>query len=153
MRENRTVPFRDTSIKVSRNYYGHQYICMADVCEIIKQRELLKDVAILNLCPSAMKMTFRRNGREYWAIRPSDMYTIIQLVRRESILPRDLIDELEDFGNKVFEIEASEMQAQHHVDTTVRFNDDMPVTFRRIGDKLMVNATQITQPYGHLPSE
>lgn len=45
------------------------------------------------------------------------------------------------------------MQAQHHVDTTVRFNDDMPVTFRRIGDKLMVNATQITQPYGHLPSE
>ena len=67
MRENRTVPFRDTSIKVSRNYYGHQYICMADVCEIIKQRELLKDGAILNLCPSAMKMTFRRNGREYWA--------------------------------------------------------------------------------------
>ena len=72
MRENRTVPFRDTSIKVSRNYYGHQYICMADVCEIIKQRELLKDGAILNLCPSAMKMTFRRNGREYWAIRPSE---------------------------------------------------------------------------------
>ena len=64
MRENRTVPFRDTSIKVSRNYYGHQYICMADVCEIIKQRELLKDGAILNLCPSAMKMTFRRNGRD-----------------------------------------------------------------------------------------
>lgn len=153
MRENRTVPFRDTSIKVSRNYYGHQYICMADVCEIIKQRELLKDGAILNLCPSAMKMTFRRNGREYWAIRPSDMHTIIQLVRRESILPRDLIDELEDFGNKVFEIEASEMQAQHHVDTTVKFNEDMPVTFRRIGDKLMVNATQITQPYGHFPSD
>lgn len=54
MKENRTVPFRDTSIKVSRNYYGHQYICMADVCEIIKQRELLKDGAILNLCPTAM---------------------------------------------------------------------------------------------------
>ena len=82
MRENRTVPFRDTSIKVSRNYYGHQYICMADVCEITKQREILKDGAILNLCPSALKMTFRRNGREYWAIRPSDMHTIIQLVRR-----------------------------------------------------------------------
>ena len=49
MRENRTVPFRDTSIKESRNYYGHQYICMSDVCEIIKQREILKDGAILNL--------------------------------------------------------------------------------------------------------
>ena len=153
MRENRTVPFRDTSIKVSRNYYGHQYICMSDVCEIIKQREILKDGAILNLCPSALKMTFRRNGREYWAIRPSDMHTIIQLVRRESILPRDLIDELEEFGNKIFEIEAAETQAQHHVDTTVKFNEDMPVTFRRIGDKLMVNATQITQPYGHFPSD
>lgn len=153
MRENRIVPFRDTSIKVSRNYYGQQYICAADLCDIIKRGDLLKDGAILNICPSAMKMTFRRNGREYWAIRPSDMHTLIQLTRRESILPRELIDELEDFGNKIFEIEAAEMQAQHHVDSTAVFNDNIAVTFRRIGDKLMVNATQLTMPYEHLPSE
>lgn len=153
MRESRTVPFRDTAIKVSRNYYGQQYICAVDICEIIKRRELLKDRMILNICPTATKMTFRRNGREYWAIRPSDMYNIIQLVRKESILPRNLIDELEEFGNKILEIEVSEMQSQQYVDTTVKFNDKMPVTFRRIGDKLMVNATQITMPYNHLPSE
>lgn len=153
MRVNRTVPFRDTSIRVSRNYYGQQYICAVDVCDIIKRSELLKDGAILNICPTAMKMTFRRNGKECWAIRPGDMHILIQLVRRESILPREVIDELEEFGNKIFEIEASEMQAQHYVDTTVKFKDDMPVTFRRIGDKLTVNATQITMPYNHLPSE
>lgn len=153
MNENRTVPFRDGCIRVSRNYYGQHYICAADVCEILKRNELLKDGALMSLCPTAIKMAFRRKGREHWAFRPCDMRGLIRLVRKESILPRELIDELEEFGNKIFEIEAGEMQVRQYTDTTLYFTEEMPVTFRRIGDKLMVNATQVTMPYGHLPSE
>lgn len=35
----------------------------------------------------------------------------------------------------------------------MHFEEGFPVTFRRVGDKLMVNATQITMHFGKIPSE
>lgn len=153
MSEHRSVPFRDRAIRVSRNYHGQLHICATDVCDILKRSELLKHNKLLDICPSAMKMAFRRNGREHWAIRPSDMHRLIQMVRRETTLPRELINELEEWNNRLLEIEVGEMQAQHYTDSVAYFTEEIPVTFRRIEDKLMVNATQITMPYGKIPSE
>ena len=106
MRENRNVPFRDWNIRVSRNHNGQLHICAVDICDILKRDELLENGAIARVCPTALKISFRKNGREQWGFRPIDMRRLLQLVRKETIIPRDLLDELEVWGNKLLELEA-----------------------------------------------
>jgi hypothetical protein len=153
MKENRNVPFRDTTIRVARNHDGMLHISADDVCGILKRDELVKKGGIAEICPSAIRMPLRKGGRELWVFRPSDMRRLLQAVRKESILPRDLFDDLEAWGNQLFELEAGNLHSQRSVDSVCHFAEDFPVTFRRIGDKLMVNATQITMHYGKIPSE
>ena len=153
MRENRNVPFRDWNIRVSRNHNGQLHICAVDICDILKRDELLENGAIARVCPTALKISFRKNGREQWGFRPIDMRRLLQLVRKETIIPRDLLDELEVWGNKLLELEAGELHAVPQDDIVMHFEEGFPVTFRRVGDKLMVNATQITMHYGKIPSE
>ena len=81
------------------------------------------------------------------------MRRLLQLVRKETIIPRDLLDELEVWGNKLLELEAGELHAVPQDDIVMHFEEGFPVTFRRVGDKLMVNATQITMHFGKIPSE
>ena len=153
MRENRNVPFRDWNIRVSRNHNGQLHICAVDICDILKRDELLENGAIARVCPTALKISFRKNGREQWGFRPIDMRRLLQLVRKETIIPRDLLDELEVWGNKLLELEAGELHAVPQDDIVMHFEERFPVTFRRVGDKLMVNATQITMHFGKIPSE
>lgn len=153
MKENRNVPFRDTTIRVLRNHEGMLHISADDVCGILKRDELLKKGGIAGICPSAIRMPLRKGGRELWVFRPSDMRPLLQSVRKESILPRDLFDDLEAWGNQLFELEAGNLHSQRQADSVCHFAEDFPVTFRRVGDKLMVNATQITMRYGKIPSE
>ncbi|GAA6401120.1 hypothetical protein K020075H21_04590 [Bacteroides ovatus] len=153
MRENRKVPFRDTTIRVSRNHDGMLHVSADDVCGILKRDELLKKGGIAKICPSAIRMPLRKGGHELWVFRPSDMRRLLQYVRKESILPRDLFDDLETWGNQLFELEAGNLHPQRQADTVCYFAEDFPVTFRRVGDKLMVNATQITMRYDKIPSE
>ena len=40
MRENRKVPFRDTTIRVSRNHDGMLHVSADDVCGILNRDEL-----------------------------------------------------------------------------------------------------------------
>lgn len=63
MRENRNVPFRDWNIRVSRNHNGQLHICAVDICDILKRDELLENGAIARVCPTALKISFRKNGR------------------------------------------------------------------------------------------
>lgn len=153
MRENRNIPFRDWNIRVSRNHCGHLHICAMDVCNILKRSELLEDGAIARICPTALRISFRKNGRELWSFRPIDMRRLLRMVRKETIIPRDMLDELEAWGNQLLELESDDLHAAARNDIILHFMEGFPVTFRRIGDKLMVNATQITMHFGKIPSE
>lgn len=73
MRENRNVPFRDWNIRVSRNHNGQLHICAVDICDILKRDELLENGAIARVCPTALKISFRKNGGEQWGF-PSHRY-------------------------------------------------------------------------------
>ena len=153
MRENRNIPFRDWNIRVSRNHCGHLHICAMDVCNILKRSELLEDEAIARICPTALRISFRKNGREQWSFRPIDMRRLLRMVRKETIIPRDMLDELEAWGNQLLKLESDDLYAAARNDIILHFMEGFPVTFRRIGDKLMVNATQITMHFGKIPSE
>lgn len=62
MRENRNVPFRDWNIRVSRNHNGQLHICAVDICDILKRDELLENGAIARVCPTALKISFRKTA-------------------------------------------------------------------------------------------
>lgn len=153
MRENRNIPFRDWNIRVSRDHSGHLHICAMDVCNILKRSELLEDGAIARICPTALRISFRKNGREQWSFRPVDMRRLLRMVCKETIIPRDILDELEAWGNQLLEQESDDRHAAARNDIILHFKEGFPVTFRRIGDKLMINATQITMHFGKIPSE
>lgn len=121
MKEYRNVPFRDWSIRVSRSHNGQVHICASDVCEILKRDELIKKGSIAEICPSALRLPFRANGRELWGFRPADMRRLLQLVRKDSILPRDLIDELEVWGNQLLELEAGDMHVHGQRDFVLSY--------------------------------
>ena len=152
MRENRNVPFRDWNIRVSRNHNGQLHICAVDICDILKRDELLENGAIARVCPTALKISFRKNGREQWGFRPIDMRRLLQLVRKETIIPRDLLDELEVWGNKLLELEAGERTPSRRTTSscTSRKGPRHVPACRRQAD---VNATQITMHFGKIPSE
>ena len=153
MRENRNIPFRDWNIRVSRDHSGHLHICAMDVCNILKRSELLEDGAIARICPTALRISFRKNGREQWSFRPVDMRRLLRMVCKETIIPRDILDELEAWGNQLLEQESDDRHVAARNDIILHFKEGFPVTFRRIGDKLMINATQITMHFGKIPSE
>ena len=153
IKENRTVPFRQWGVRVSREHDGVIRVCVADLCEILRREELLKDGAIAGVCPTALKLPFRKGGREKWGIRPVDMRRLLQYVRRDGALPRDLLDELEAWGNSLLELENSERLSPVQSDIVRFFREGFPVSFRATEGRLMVNATQITVPLGHIPSE
>ena len=135
MRENRNIPFRDWNIRVSRNHSGHLHICAMDVCNILKRSELLEDGAIARICPTALRISFRKNGREQWGFRPIDMRRLLRMVRKETIIPRDMLDELEAWGNQLLEQESDDRHVAARNDIILHFKEGFPVTFRRIGDK------------------
>ena len=53
----------------------------------------------------------------------------------------------------MLELEAGDMHAHGQRDFVLSYEADFPVTFRKMGNKLMVNATQITMHFGKIPSE
>lgn len=97
-----------------------------DICDILKRDELLENGAIARVCPTALKISFRKNGREQWGFRPIDMRRLLQLVRKETIIPRDLLDELEVWGNKLLELEAGELHAVPQDDIVMHFEEGFP---------------------------
>ncbi len=143
MRENRNIPFRDWNIRVSRNHSGHLHICAMDVCNILKRSELLEDGAIARICPTALRISFRKNGREQWSFRPIDMRRLLRMVRKETIIPRDMLNELEAWGNQLLELESDDLHAAAQNDIILHFMEGFPVTFRRIGDKRIVLGSKI----------
>ena len=153
IRENRTVPFRQWGVRVSRGHDGGIHVCAADLCEILRREELVRDGSIAGVCPTALKVPFRKGGREKWGIRPADMRRLLRYVRRDGALPRDLLDDLEAWGNTLLELENSGRLSPVQSDTVRFFREDFPVSFRVTEGRLMVNATQITVPLGHIPSE
>ena len=108
-----------------------------DICDILKRDELLENGAIARVCPTALKISFRKNGREQWGFRPIDMRRLLQLVRKETIIPRDLLDELEVWGNKLLELEAGELHAVPQDDIVMHFGK-IPSEWLRIASTDML---------------
>lgn len=151
--ESKKVPFRQWQIRVIRTYDGKIRVALADLCMIIKREEILKTENLTQTFPTAIKIPFRKNGQAQWSIHPVDMHRLLQPVRKESSISRELADELEEWGNRLLETESPQHPVSEYKEIIRHYKDDFPVTFRVFGNRIMVNATQITMKFGKIPSE
>lgn len=151
--ESKKVPFRQWQIRVIRTYDGKIRVALADLCMIIKREEILKTENLTQAFPTAIKIPFRKNGQAQWSIHPVDMHRLLQPIRKDSSISRELADELEEWGNRLLETESPQHPVPEYKEIIRHYKDDFPVTFRVFGNRIMVNATQITMKFGKIPSE
>lgn len=145
------LKFGGYQVRTAYDQEGKIRLNLGDLCAILKRDELLRNGEAVKICPSSLKILFRKNGKEAWSIKPVDIHALLRPVWRESTLPHDLLKALENWANLLIEAEAPVLHKSDPV--TVHYKDDFPVTFQMIGDRIMVNTTQITMPFNKLPSD
>lgn len=151
MNRRTTFKINDKSIRATYDQEGKIRINLMDLCGILKQDELIRNGDAVRMCPSSIKIAFRKNGKEAWGIKPVDIHKLLGRVQKETTLPRVFILELEKWANRLIEAERPVLKKSEPV--IFNYKDDFPVTFQIIGDRIMVNTTQITLQFGKLPSE
>lgn len=140
--------------KPIRAVYDQEFkirIDLSDLCKILKCEELMRNGHAVKLCPSSIKIVFRSNGKETWGIKPVDIHNLLNAVQKETTLPHSSIREIEKWANRLIESERPMVHKSKPV--VFHYKEDFPVTFQIVGDRIMVNTTQITKQFDKLPSE
>lgn len=142
------VDFRNRPVRILRES-SQTWLCLYDLCKIIKRPVMMETKEAMNLCPSSTKVIFRTDDKPLWAIAPRDVRKLVHLVKKENSQMRKLCNELETWAGRLTEnIEAVLQEAP------VVFNyGDYPVTFKAANGKTMVNATNMAKCFGGNPAE
>lgn len=142
------VEFRSRPVRILREE-NQIWLCLYDLCKIIKRPVMMETKEAMSLCPSCTKIVFLTNTQPLWAIAPRDVRRLVHLVKKENSQMKRLCEELETWAGKLIENPDAVMQ-----ELPVVFNyGDHPVTFKAANGKTMVNATNMAKCFGGNPSE
>lgn len=151
MNKRTSFKIMDKLIRAVYDHEGKIRINLGDLCEALKREELMRNGDAIKMCPSSLKIVFRKNGKEAWSIKPADVHKLLNAVQKETTLPRSFIREIEKWANRLIEGERTVVHKSEPV--TFHYKDNFPVTFQIMGDRIMANSTQIAMQFGKLPSE
>lgn len=151
MNKRTTFKINGKSIRAVYDQEMKIRIDLSDLCKILKSEELMRNGDAVKLCPTSIKIVFRPNGKETWGIKPIDVHNLLNTARKVTTLPHSFIKEIERWANRLIE---SERPMVHKSEPIVfNYKEGFPVTFQIVGDRIMVNTTQITKQFDKLPSE
>lgn len=151
MNRKATLKFKEWQIRTAYDHEGKIRLNLNDLCDILKRSDLIRNGEAARLCPSCLKILFRKNGKEAWSILPADVQYLMRVVWKGSNLPQSFLREFETWANLLLEGEQTVIQESDPV--AFYYKEDFPVTFQSVNGRTMVNTTQITMPFGKLPSE
>lgn len=151
MNRKTTLKFKEWQIRAAYDHEGKIRLNLNDLCDILKRSDLIRNGEAIKLCPSCLKILFRKNGKEAWSILPADIQYLMRVAWKESNLPHSLLREFETWANQLLEGERTVVRDADPV--TLYYKEDFPVTFHAVNGRIMVNTTQITMQFGKLPSE
>lgn len=142
------VEFKNRPVRITRED-GRVWLCLYDLCKIIKRPVMMETKEAMSLCPSATKIVFLTGVKPLWAIVPRDIRKLVHLVKKENSQMRKLCGELETWAGRLnSDIEAVLKEAP------VVFNyGDHPVTFKTANGKAMINATNMARCFDVQPAE
>lgn len=93
------VEFRNRPVRITREY-NQVWLCLYDLCKIIKRPVMMETKEAINLCPSSTKVIFRTDDKPLWAIAPRDVRKLVHLVKKENSQMRRLCEELETWAGR-----------------------------------------------------
>lgn len=152
MKVNSKTKFDDINVHITHDSQGKIHISLQDLCKLVKRDDIIEQNKAIAVCPEATKMKFRQNGIEQWSIRPMDMKLFLSHIRKESIVSKELLNDIEQWGNKLLELDAT-TTTPYSERFTIEYDDKYPISFYKMNGTIMVNSTQIAQIYGKIPSE
>lgn len=151
------VKFEEHTIKVIRgDRHGIEWICLNDICEALKRSSMIDNEEAMKLCPSALKMAFKVNGREYWGIHVDDLYKLLVPISKENRPIAELCKRMEKWAETLPESEPQQKKVEtlpEETDVmTFKYKDHHPVRFKTEQDMIMVNATEMAKLFGKSPT-
>lgn len=151
------VKFEEHTVKVIRGErHGIEWICLNDICEALKRSSMIDNGEAMRLCPSALKMAFKMNGREYWGIHVDDLYKLLVPISKENRPIAEVCRKMEKWAEALPVGESQQKEAESLSEktdvVTFRYKDYHPVRFRMEEDMVMVNATEMAKPFGKSPT-
>ena len=150
------VKFEEHTIKVIRgDRHGIEWICLNDICEALKRSSMIDNGEAMKLCPSALKMAFKVNGRAYWGIHVDDLYKLLVPVSKENRPIAELCRKMEKWAEALPVSEQQEeagSPSEPAEAVTFKYKDRHPVRFKMEQDMIMVNATDMSKPFGKSPT-
>lgn len=151
------VKFEEHTVKVIRgDRQGIEWICLNDICEALKRSSMIESGEAMKLCPSALKMAFKVNGRAYWGIHVDDLYKLLIPVSKENRPIAELCRRMEKWAETLPESEPQQKKVEalpEETDVvTFKYKDHHPVRFKAKQDIIMVNATEMAKPFGKSPT-
>lgn len=151
------VKFEEHTVKVIRgDRHGIEWICLNDICEALKRSSMIENGEAMKLCPSALKMAFKTNGRAYWGIHVNDLYKLLVPISKENRPIAELCRKMEKWAEALPSGEPQqrmvEMLPEETEVVTFKYKDYHPVQFKMVQDRVMVNATGMAKPFGKSPT-
>lgn len=151
------IKFEEHTVKVIRgDRQGIEWICLNDICEALKRSSMIESGEAMKLCPSALKMAFKVNGREHWGIHVDDLYKLLIPISKENRPIAELCKRMEKWVETLPESEPQQRKVEtlpEETDVmTFKYKDYHPVRFKAEQDMIMVNATQMAKPFGKSPT-
>lgn len=151
------VKFEEHTVKVIRgDKHGIEWVCLNDICEVLKRSSMIESGEAMKLCPSALKMVFKVNGREYWGIHVDDLYKLLVPISKENRPIAELCRRMEKWTETLPTSEPlqkeTELLSEKTDAVTFKYKNYHPVRFKTEQDKIMVNATDMAKPFGKSPT-
>lgn len=156
--KNETISLDRWEIRIIRDSQGGiQRFCLNDLCSFLGQEFVRPNQNAPELCPQSVKLPFKLHGHKMWSVTPADVKTIIQTVRAKDPNKESKCKELENWITSLVppkqdrSLTTSETISDAPVIFTYR--NHIPVPFRIMDNRIMVNATLMAKNYGHQPIE
>lgn len=150
------VKFEEHTVKVIRgDRHGIEWICLNDICEALKRSSMIDNGEAMKLCPSALRMAFKANGRTYWGIHVDDLYKLLVPVSKENRPIAELCRKMEKWAEALPVSERQEETgnlSEPAEAVTFKYKDYHPIRFKMEQDMIMVNATDMAKPFGKSPT-
>lgn len=147
------VDFKNKPIRILREGGAKNiWICLYDLCKILKRPMMMETKEAQNLCPSCTRVIFKKNDKALWGIHPRDVSKLVYFLKKESRLMETLCTELEqwaeDFSNNGKDLFVVDQKTP----IVFKYKDKFPITFKVGNGKMFVNATEMSKSVGKSPA-
>lgn len=147
------IDFRNKPIRILREGgVNGTWICLYDLCKVLKRPMMMENREAQNLCPSCSKIIFKKNDKPLYAIRPRDISKLVLLLKNESKPMEKLCEELEVWAGSFRDNGVDLFIIDQKIPIVFTYMNEFPVTFKIGNGKIFVNATEMAKIFGKSPA-